>query len=91
MECFKKVQMGCPRIQMQSHNSIIKQLFDTIICFQPHINSMAFIKRLYDLGEGLKRGETLSVADWLNKGRSYAEVKSFEAAISCFFLIVHWY
>lgn len=39
---------------------------------------------LCDLGEGLKRGETLSVADWLNKGRSYAEAKSFDAAISCF-------
>ena len=29
-----------------SHNSIIKPLSDTFICFQPHINIMAFIRRL---------------------------------------------
>ena len=37
---------GCPGIQRLSHNSIIKQLSDTFICFQPHINIMAFIRRL---------------------------------------------
>ena len=39
---------------------------------------------LCDLGEGLKRGETLSVEDWLDKGRSYAEARSLDTAISCF-------
>ena len=34
--------------------------------------------------EGLKRGETLSAVDWLNRGHSYAEAMSFDAAISCF-------
>jgi tetratricopeptide (TPR) repeat protein len=42
------------------------------------------LERLCDLGAGLKRGETLSALDWVNKGRSYAEAKSFDAAISCF-------
>jgi tetratricopeptide (TPR) repeat protein len=37
-----------------------------------------------DLGNGLKRGETVSVEDWLDRGRSYAEAKSFDTAISCF-------
>jgi transposase len=37
---------GCPALQRLSHNSIIKQLFDTFICFQLHINIMAFIRRL---------------------------------------------
>jgi transposase len=42
----KKWQQGCPAIQRLSHNSIIKQLSDTFICFQLHINIMAFIRRL---------------------------------------------
>ena len=37
---------GCLGIPRLSHNSIIKQLSDTFICFQPHINIMAFIRRL---------------------------------------------
>ena len=39
-------QSGCPAIQRRSHNSIIKQLSDTFICFQLHISIMAFIRRL---------------------------------------------
>jgi len=35
-----------PVLKRLSHNSIIKQLYDTFICFQPHINIMAFIRRL---------------------------------------------
>ena len=42
------------------------------------------LERFCDLGEGLKRGETLSAVDWLNRGRSYAEARSFDTAISCF-------
>jgi len=42
------------------------------------------LERLLDLGEGLKRGETLSVEDWLDKGHSYAKAKSFDTAITCF-------
>jgi hypothetical protein len=36
----------CPAFKRLSHNSIIKQLSDTFICFQLHINIMAFIKKL---------------------------------------------
>jgi hypothetical protein len=36
---------GCLGIQWLSHNSIIKPLSDTFICFQPHINIMAFINK----------------------------------------------
>ena len=45
---FTKPQPGHPGIKSLSHNSIIKQLFDTFICFQQHINIMAFIRRLHN-------------------------------------------